>query len=83
MQVKKLKEHVYQKILKLDEQMNTNDSSINNNNNNSIDGSIQQKQSTTSLNGSSFIGNDLSSIANRTIELICSDTVNFNFSIKN
>jgi hypothetical protein len=76
LQVKKLKEHVYQKILKLDEQTNTNDSTINsNNNNNNIDGSFQQKQSTNNLNGSSLIGNDLSSTANRTIELICSDTV--------
>ena len=81
LQVKKLKEHVYQKILKLDEQTNTNDSTINsnNNNNNNIDGSFQQKQSTNNLNGSSLIGNDLSSTANRTIELICSDTVLFFF----
>jgi hypothetical protein len=80
LQVKKLKEHVYQKILKLDEQTNTNDSTINSNNNN-IDGSFQQKQSTNNLNGSSLIGNDLSSTANRTIELICSDTVFFLYII--
>jgi len=37
------------------------------------DSQNQQKQSTTSLNGVN--NGDLSSIANRTIELICSDTI--------
>ena len=93
LQVKKLKEHVYQKILKLDEQSLNNDSNSMSANtvttaqgggSGSVssssggmaansDSQNQQKQSTTSLNGVN--NGDLSSIANRTIELICSDTV--------
>lgn len=45
LQVKKLKEHVYQKILKLDENQNSNINANNNNNNNSNEGSNDINQS--------------------------------------
>jgi len=96
--VKKVKEHVYQKILKLDENANSQvnsssgvvtnasvstDSSNSNNPNDSPSNntiSQQQSSSTNSLgNNSSSSGctnaNDISSLAGRTIELICSDNV--------
>lgn len=80
LQVKKLKEHVYQKILKLDEQNPASTDPVATGTSNTSIGSDaanpQQKQSVSSLNGSTSSSvNDLSAIANRTIELICSDTV--------
>ena len=83
MQVKKLKEHVYQKILKLDEtatQQNDTNNNLNNNlNNNSSYNNLSQSNNsstTTELNGAN--STDVSTKANRTIELICSDQVIIN-----
>jgi hypothetical protein len=88
LQVKKLKEHVYQKILKLDEnnQQNDTNNNLNNNNQNSINSHASNSNST--INQHSHSGNsnnsneinssnstDISLLANRTIELICSDQV--------
>lgn len=82
LQVKKLKEHVYQKILKLDEQNTTsNDTNISVSNASSEAATNQQqKNSINGLNGTANVvatqnANDLSTISNRSIELICSDTV--------
>jgi len=82
LQVKKLKEHVYQKILKLDEQNTTsNDTNISVSNASSEAATNQQqKNSINGLNGTANVvatqnANDLSTISNRSIELICSDTI--------
>jgi hypothetical protein len=91
LQVKKLKEHVYQKILKLDEnnQQNDTNNNLNSNNQNSINSHASNSNST--INQHSHSGNsnnsneinssnstDISLLANRTIELICSDQVSSN-----
>ena len=103
LQVKKLKEHVYQKILKLDDtSSNTNTQFVNNNFNNSNENNsnisstnnqnssqsnnIGINNSNNQLNSNNEISNganttDLSANANRTIELICSDQVNFILSL--
>ena len=80
LQVKKLKEHVYQKILKLDENQNSTNESSNSNAINSENSNNTQRpsSSTNSLSNSSSNGsnpNDSAALANRTIELICSDNV--------
>lgn len=76
---------MYQKILKLDEtpsQQNDTNNNLNNNpNNNSSLNNLSQTNSsstTTELNGANSA--DISTKANRTIELICSDQVNIKFS---
>jgi len=83
LQVKKIKEHVYQKILKLDENTNnqqqtglTSEANINNTNSYSDNNShAKQSSSTNSLSNNSNSSNDISTLANRTIELICSDNI--------
>jgi len=101
LQVKKVKEHVFQKILKLDENANsqatsgvggsayvsvggTDSTNSNNPNDSPLNTSSSQKQSVSinsiGNNSSSSVGvnsNDVSSLAGRTIELICSDNVAF------
>ena len=101
LQVKKLKEHVYQKILKLDETTSMSGgaasggqqqqhSIFNDTSNSNVNGGTNanhstyystQGQSNHSTNGNSELSGsyspDLLTIANRTIELICSDQVSF------
>ena len=87
LQVKKLKEHVYTKILKMDQQggpgtansnsqvsqdqsstQGVNDSNNNNDENtNSVNININTNEANSSI--------DIPLVANRTIELICSDQV--------
>ena len=89
LQVKKVKEHIYQKILKLDENANqtpsttittdTINSNLINSNPNTENSGPNSKVSSSSnslSNGSNGTSsNDISTLAGRTIELICSETV--------
>ena len=86
LQVKKLKEHVYQKILKLDESSQPNDTNNNLNNSNQNNINNQTNNSNSTINQHSGISNnsneinsnnstDISLLANKTIDLICSDQV--------
>lgn len=89
LQVKKLKEHVYTKILKLD-QLSPNDTNaqgLNDTNNNnyksnensqsSTNSNTNNQQTNSSTSNSNEVDNaiDIPLVANRTIELICSDQV--------
>lgn len=101
--MKKVKEHIYQKILKLDENANQAQSTViteshsgtnnntnhvnsntvfsgnNNDNSNSGPNSKTSSSSNSLSNGSNGTGsNDISTLAGRTIEVICSDTVSVN-----
>jgi hypothetical protein len=85
--VKKLKEHVYQKILKLDtpSQMETNSNNPSNgansipneNSSNSVSESGPSSATTGNVNGNQLNNSvtDTSAIASRSIELICSEQV--------
>lgn len=96
LQVKKVKEHVYQKILKLDETSNQQSISTPSNTDLASSGNVNNSQMTMEENNSSGASkqsslsnsmsnnsnssnttnsNDISTLASRTIELICSDNV--------
>lgn len=91
LQVKKVKEHVYQKILKLDDTSNGQQLSqsianegttgnISTNTNDSQSCNPKESSSINSLNTNSNSSNgtnasDVSTLAGRSIELICSDNV--------
>ena len=71
LQVKKLKEHVYVKILNMNQSMNqANDT---NNNTNTASTNQQAKQASNSLG--EMNANQILDLANKTIELICSEQV--------
>ncbi len=85
--MKKLKEHVYQKILKLDESVNSNQpTGVTNETSSNAGHNQRQSSSTNSLSNNSNSSNgvadanDVCSAAHKTIELICSDNVSCNLN---
>jgi hypothetical protein len=79
--VKKLKEYAYQKMIKSDEISSTSGGQeLNNNQNNygnTPNESTNSQQQTTSSSIQNGNSNDVIAIANRSIELYCSDQVSY------
>jgi hypothetical protein len=72
--VKKLKEHVYVKILNLNQPTTPSDTNNNSSQFGAGNGTSQQKSTSSATDKSA---NQILELANKTIELICSDQVRF------